>query len=426
MPLNLRRQTVLAHFTLCLLGLLPFYAGAQTSGDKVSHPKVASVTPACTCGDGSTGEAAPPPNRKGSLKPMQWSDLPDLGGSALSSATWRALLLGCGVMAPDSPWVEFCGQAQALPEGASDQDRLAFMKSTLSPWQALNADGQAEGLATGYYEPILRGSRSRSDKFRYPLYAAPDDLLTVDLETIVPELKGRRVRGRLQGTHVVPYYSRADIENEPPASLIGREIVWIDDPVEVFFLHIQGSGRVELNDGGAMHVGYADQNGQPFRSVARLLIEKGELTVGQASLQGMKAWAEAHPDRVAEFLQANPSYVFFRELPGDLPGPIGTLGCPLIGEGSVAVDARWIPLGAPVYLETTLPLTQTPMKRFAMAQDTGGAINGAVRIDYFWGLGDGALAQAGRMRQKLKLWVFLPNGMHPAGGDVIPDARPLN
>jgi membrane-bound lytic murein transglycosylase A len=300
------------------------------------------------------------------------------------------------------------------------------LKSFLTPWQALNAEGQAEGLATGYYEPILHGSRTRTSLYRYPLYAAPDDLLTIDLETVVPELKGRRVRGRIEGRRVVPYFSRGEIEAGPPPSLQGREIVWIDDPVEVFFLQIQGSGRVELAEGGGLHVGYADQNGQPFRSVARLLIEKGELTVGQATLQGMKAWAKAHPDRVDEFLQGNPSYVFFKELPGDLPGPIGTLGSPLIGEGSVAVDARWIPLGAPVLVDTVFPLSQQTLRRFAMAQDTGGAINGAVRIDYFWGLGDPALAQAGRMRQKLKLWVFLPQGTHPEGGDVVPDSRPLD
>lgn len=418
-----RLFSIQRYSTLTLL-LLLWHPQGVLAGPSKAKPTPTPVA-SCSCVDNSPDslEANHP---KGSLRPLTWADMPAIDSSQVGAPLWQALLLGCGVLPPESLWSDFCSAAQALAPEASEQERLELIESRLSPWQAVGADGQAVGLATGYYEPILHGSKQRSDKYRYPLYAAPDDLLTVELDSIVPELKGRRVRGRLLGQKVVPYFTRADIEGDaPPDSLRGREIVWIDDPVEVFFLHIQGSGRVELDEGGALHVGYADQNGQPFRSVARLLIERGELSVGQASLQGMKAWAEAHPDRVSEFLNANPSYVFFRELPGDLPGPIGTLGSPLIGQGSVAVDARWIPLGAPVYLETTRPLTQTPLKQLAMAQDTGGAINGAVRIDYFWGLGDAALAEAGRMRQALKLWVLLPRGTHSEGGDLVLDPVPL-
>jgi membrane-bound lytic murein transglycosylase A len=373
----------------------------------------------CTCPDA----AAPAPVRRGSLRPVAWSELKGFDAAAVTPASWQALLLGCGVLRADPVWADFCEAALALPAAPDGEGRLVFLQTRLQPWQALGPDGQLEGLATGYYEPILHGSRQRSEQFRYPLYGRPDDLLTVELDSVVPELKGRRVRARVEGNRVVPYYSRAEIEGQtPPASLQGREIVWIDDPVEVFFLQIQGSGRVELAEGGGIHVGYADQNGQPFRSVARLLIDRGELSVAQATLQGMKVWARAHSERVAEVLDANPSYVFFREVAGDLPGPLGTLGVPLIGEGAVAVDARIVPLGAPVFFDTTLPLSQEPLRRVAMAQDTGGAINGAVRIDYFWGLGDDALAQAGRMRQKLKLWALLPLGTHPESGAVVPDA----
>ena len=397
----------------------------------------------CTCGDpttgaGGQGTATPAPGtgateaptlsgpmlRRGSLRAASWSEVSALGADAISPASWEAFLLGCGVLRADPLWAPTCAAAGALTAEPDAATRLDFFRTHLQPWQALGGEGQLEGLATGYYEPVLHGSRFKSERFRYPLYARPDDLLTVDLGSLIPELRGRRLRARLDGNRVVPYYSRSEIEHNHPETLNGREIVWIDDPVEVFFLHIQGSGRVELAEGGGIHVGYADQNGQPFKSVARFLIDRGELSVAQASLQGMKAWASAHPDRVDTFLDANPSYVFFRELPGSLPGPIGTLGVPLIGDATVAVDAKVIPLGAPVFVDTTYPLSQQALRRVAMAQDTGGAINGAVRVDYFWGLGDQALEQAGRMRQKLRMWVFLPPGTHPLNGVLVSDNDP--
>jgi len=404
---------------------------AQAESSSVPSPTPSAPAPApnpaCSCADNQNGETPPPSSssRKGTLRQSNWSELSGADEKALTNPMWQSLILGCVALRSDPIWTDLCDSAAAMPKESKPEHRLAFLQARFVPWQALGSEGQTEGLATGYYEPILRGSRKPDARYRFPLYGKPDDLLTIDLESVVPELRGRRVRGRLEGNRVIPYYSRADIESEPPESLKGREIVWIDDPVEVFFLHIQGSGRVELAEGGGMHVGYADQNGQPFRSVARLLIERGELSVAQATLQGMKAWAIAHPDRVNSFLQANPSYVFFRELPGDLPGPLGTLGTPLIGEGSVAVDARIIPLGVPVFVDTTYPLSQQALKRFAMAQDTGGAINGSVRIDFFWGLGDAALAQAGRMRQKLKLWALIPNGTHPENGTLVQDTVPL-
>ncbi len=399
-------------------------------GPMVAQANDASSAPACSCADPAAdpavAAAASAAARRGQLRPASWPDLkvadaPDL----FSEVTWQAFLLGCGALRADPAWSGVCEAALALPDVPDAAARMAFFRDRLQPWQAINGDGLPDGLATGYYEPVLHGSRTRSAQYRYPLYGRPDDLLTVDLDALLPELKGKHVRARLEGQKLVPYYSRAEIEHSTPASLQGREIVWVDDPVEVFFLHVQGSGRVELAEGGGLHVGYADQNGQTFRSVARLLIERGELTVAQASLQGMKAWARAHPDRIDSVLDANPSYIFFREIAGDLPGPLGTLGVPLLGEATVAVDARVIPLGAPVLVDTTFPLTQTPLRRIAMAQDTGGAINGAVRVDYFWGLGEPALAQAGRMRQKLRLWALLPLGMHPDGGALVPDPQAL-
>jgi membrane-bound lytic murein transglycosylase A len=181
----------------------------------------------------------------------------------------------------------------------------------------------------------------------------------------------------------------------------------------VFFLHIQGSGQVELENGERLRVGYAEQNGHPFRSLGRLLIQRGELPAERASMQGIKDWAKRNPRKVQEFLNANPSYVFFRELPRDLSGPIGALGVPLTAERSIAVDPRVVPLGVPVYLATTWPNTAQPLNRLMVAQDTGGAINGGVRADFFWGFGDAAGNQAGKMRQAGRMWVLLPKGYTP-------------
>lgn len=188
----------------------------------------------------------------------------------------------------------------------------------------------------------------------------------------------------------------------------GREFIYIDDIIDVFFLQIQGSGLVQLENGEQIHVGYADQNGQTYNSVGRLLIERGELTASNASMQGIKNWARNNPNKLRELLNSNPSYVFFRELPAGLPGPLGALGVPILPEKSVAVDAKFVPLGAPVFLSTTEPNSAKPLKRMMMAQDTGGAIKGGVRADFFWGAGFDAGAKAGAMKQAGKIWVLLP------------------
>ncbi len=186
--------------------------------------------------------------------------------------------------------------------------------------------------------------------------------------------------------------------------------MYIDDIIDVFFLQIQGSGLVQLDTGEQIHVGYADQNGHTYNSIGRLLIERGELTLAQASMQGIKNWARNNLDKLRDLLNQNPSYVFFRELPAGLPGPLGALGVPILAERSVAVDPKFVPLGAPVFLSTTEPNTSKPLKRLMMAQDTGGAIKGGVRADFFWGAGANAGAKAGAMKQTGKIWVFLPKG----------------
>jgi membrane-bound lytic murein transglycosylase A len=297
--------------------------------------------------------------------------------------------------------------AEAIGGGADRETARRFFEENLTPFQLTHADGGEEGLVTGYYEPLLRGSRKRSSRYRHAVYGLPDDLLVVDLGEVYPELKGMRLRGRLEGRRVVPYYDRAQLA-EGRGALAGREIAWVDDPIELFFLQIQGSGRIALDNGETLRVGYADQNGHPYRSIGRLLVERGELPLERASMQGIKGWARANPAKVTELLNHNASYVFFRELPADLPGPLGALGLPLTARRSVAVDPGFVPLGAPVFVATTWPLSSRPLNRLMLAQDTGGAIRGPVRADFFWGFGAEAAREAGRMKQRLRMWVLLP------------------
>jgi membrane-bound lytic murein transglycosylase A len=211
---------------------------------------------------------------------------------------------------------------------------------------------------------------------------------------------------------VVPYYDRGQID-AGLSTLTGREIAWTDDALDLFFLQIQGSGRVRLDDGEIVRVGYADQNGHPYRSIGKFLVDRGELTIEQASLEGIKTWATNNPAKVRELLDHNASYVFFRELPPGPDGPVGAMGLPLTPGRSVAIDPRTVPLGAPVFLATTLPNSERPLARLMLAQDTGGAIKGGVRADFFWGFGEEAGKQAGRMRQQGRMWVLLPHGLAP-------------
>lgn len=288
----------------------------------------------------------------------------------------------------------------------------SFFESRFIPHQLRDSSGADTGLVTGYYEPLLRGSRTKRAPYLTPLYGVPDNMLTIDLAAVYPELKGMRLRGRIEGKKVTPYPSRAEIEAN--GLLKGKEIVWVDNPIEAFFLQIQGSGRVELaagpGRGETIRLGYADQNGHPYKSIGRWLVEKGEMTLEEASMQSIQAWAAARPGRLDELLNVNPSYVFFSEskVTDASIGPNGALGVPLTPERSIAIDPQTVPLGAPVFLATTQPNRPEPLQRLVMAQDTGGAIRGVVRADYFWGFGAAAGQLAGRTKQQGRMWVLLP------------------
>jgi len=341
----------------------------------------------------------------------KWEMLPDWQITDLQPA-WAAFLQSCHALKNKPDWQTVCARANDLAQ--PDNSALhAFFEESFTPYQVFNPDGSAQGLITGYYEPKLAGSRIRTQRFRYPLYAVPDDLWIIDLSEVYPQLKDLRLRGRLQDKRVVPYYSRADIDSGK-ADLQGRELFWVENAVELFFLQVQGSGRIELPDGSLVKVGYAEQNGHPYVSIGRKLVEMGELKLEEASMQGIKSWAQQYPEKLNALLEQNPSYVFFRELPNGLSAPLGALGVPLTEAYSIAVDPRTIPLGAPVFLSTTHPNTAEPMNRLMLAQDTGGAIKGAVRADFFWGFGEQAGAQAGRMKQSGQMWVLFPKSAEPA------------
>ncbi|MBV7538272.1 murein transglycosylase A [Duganella sp. sic0402] len=352
-------------------------------------------------------QPAPPP-KPGALQmvPATYAALPGWEKDDLRAA-WPAFTASCSVLIRQAAWKEVCTIARSV--SASDEKAIRnFFQTFLEPNQVIAPDGASDGLVTGYYEPLLHGSRKKGGPYQTPLYKVPDDMVTIDLASVYPELKGMRLRGKVVGKKVVPYSTRADIES---SSFAGKELLWVDDPVESFFLQVQGSGRVQLSETGeTVRVAYADQNGHPYKSIGKYLVEKGELTVEQASAQGIKAWIAGHPTRMQELFNANPSYVFFKEerLPDPKVGPKGSLGVPLTPQRSIAIDATQLPQGAPVFLSTTQPNSDIPLQRLVMAQDTGGAIRGAIRVDYFFGFGADAAENAGRMKQRGNVWVLLP------------------
>ncbi len=314
-------------------------------------------------------------------------------------------------------WREICADAALFP-APDDATARAFFETRFQP-HAVHGDsgrrhdsrdggGRAasgtaadDGIITGYYEPLLHGSPKRTERFRYPVYSVPEDLLVVDLGGLYPELKDRRLRGRLDGRRVVPYPSRAEITAK---KINAPVLAWVDDPAALFFLQIQGSGRIQIEGGETYYVGYADQNGHPYYAIGSTLVNRGALKVEEVNLDSIRAWLATNPAQAEDVLNSNPSYVFFarRESPA-----IGALGAPLTPQRSAAVDPAFIPLGVPLWLDTTLP-DAALYRRLVFAQDTGGAIKGPVRADVFFGFGPEAEKLAGNMKQPGRIFVLLP------------------
>ncbi|WP_303722414.1 murein transglycosylase A [Malonomonas rubra] len=339
------------------------------------------------------------------LLPVDWANVDGWQRDDLTAAL-EAFQKSCRAVGGRERWQLVCDEAAKIDPPSATQARIFFEKFFV-PHQVRNKDGSEGGLITGYYGPELAGSREPTDRFRYPLYAQPEDLLIIDLDEIYPELENYRLRGRVVGNRVVPYFERSEIDNGNNL-LAGHEIFWVEDPVELFFLHIQGSGRIRLPDGELVMVSYANQNGHRYHSIGKLLLERNAMTRDQMSMQNIRRWVSEHPEEGRKLLAENPSYVFFRELPAEFTLPPGALGVPLTAQRSLAVDPRTIPLGAPVFLATTFPGSNQPLQQLMIAQDTGGAIKGQVRADFFWGMGQDAGAIAGRMKQDGRMWVLLP------------------
>lgn len=339
-----------------------------------------------------------------------WSDLPGWQTDRLSE-WWPAWFKGCA--RPAAGWQTLCEEARRLGsdwgQRVGDDFVRQWVESQLQPWQVRSHEGQTTGLLTGYFEPLLDGQRSPNARFAWPLHRPPADL-------------GQRK----------PHFSRAELESTPEgrAALAGRELVWLTDPLDVLLIQVQGSGRVRLLDEATpqgepkvVRLAFSGHNDQPYQSVARWLVEQGAFTLEQASWPAIRNWSQANPSRVGEMMAANPRVVFFKEeaLHDPSSGPNGSQGVALTAGRSIAVDRDSVPLGTPVWLDSTQPQTwsaagvqpASPLRRLTMAQDRGGAILGAVRADYFWGLGDEALAQAGRTKQPLAMWVLWPRSAQP-------------
>lgn len=290
-------------------------------------------------------------------------------------------------------------------KAAQANDARTFFMNNFTPYKLRTHEGEDEGVITGYYEPLLYGSKTKSAKYKYPVYKTPKDLIVVDLTGAYPSLKNYRLRGKLDGNRLIPYDTRKEMWDKKDLEVI----CYVDDKVDLYFLEIQGSGKVQLDTGEIINVGFANQNGQQYKSVGKYMIQKGYIgskTSYEASMQGMKKWFKDNPSKVDMVLNVNPSYVFFNQ---NAKGATGSLGTELTGRRNLAVDRRYIPLGMPVFIQTSNPITNEEINQLMVAADTGGAIKGQIRADFFWGYSKEAEKYAGRMKEKGSLIMFIPN-----------------
>ena len=357
--------------------------------------------------------AAPEKDAALVLKPVPFSNLSgwardDIGAvlPALKSSCGRILKKPAGAAFGPIEEAGSYGDWQAPCRALTQtQNPRAVIEQYFQPYEA-RAGAEAEGLFTGYYEATLRGARTKYGPYRYPLYARSDDLVMVQLGDFREDLKGRRIAGRVVGGSLKPYEDRTQIVNgQWPHN--DKVLVWVDNPVDAFFVQIQGSGVVELAEGGVMRIGYAGQNGHAYYAIGRELIKREHLTKDNVSMQSIREWLETNPDEADEIMNTNKSYVFFKESEKD--GAIGGEGVVLTAERSLAIDRSKVPYGVPIYVDIDPPLDgEQGLQRLMVAQDTGGAIRGAVRGDVFWGYGERAEHMAGHMKSKGRIWLLLP------------------
>ncbi|MCB1557893.1 MAG: murein transglycosylase A [Alphaproteobacteria bacterium] len=281
-----------------------------------------------------------------------------------------------------------------------------FFETYFQPFQLTNG-GKEDGLYTGYYEPTLYGSEVQSKEFSIPLRARPSDLVMVNLGEFRDDLKGKRIAGRVVSGQLKPYEERGEIEDGKLPQGQDVPLLWVDNAADAFFLQIQGSGVVVLPDDVVVRVGYDGQNGHPYTAIGKVLLDRGELSKDNVSMQSIRQWMEAHPEQAKSLMRENKSYVFFRRLETD--GPVGAQGVVLTPERSLAVDPVYLSYGLPLFLDVSHPLNETErIQRLVIAQDTGGAIKGPVRGDVFWGFGEYAASMAGVMKSRGQAWVLVP------------------
>ena len=320
---------------------------------------------------------------------ISWQTLPGWQDDDLTQV-WPAWLKSCDALRKkngEPNWRQVCAQASNV-SGRDNQSIRQYFENYFQAYEIRNKSGSDSGLITGYYEPVMNGSLTRTSIYNVPLYGLPN---------------------AWKNSKPNPGPTRAELMSS--GILKGSEIAWVQDPVAAAFMQIQGSGKIRLEDGRVMRLGFAGTNEQPFKSFAQWLLDRKEITRSEATMQGISQWAKRNPDRVNAMLNANPRFVFFKELPGNVDpdlGPDGALGVPLTSERSIAVDLQALPLGAPVFLSTTRTLGGQTIQKLVMAQDTGKAIVGGVRADYYWGSGEAAGEIAGRMKQNGKMWLLLP------------------
>ena len=302
-------------------------------------------------------------------------------------------------------WLPAC---RALPdEGAPAELARAYFEGWFQPVALESAEGP-EGLITGYYESELEGAFARDETYDVPIYGRPADLVEVRLGDFDDALPRRTVIGRVEDGRLKPYHARAEIE---AGAIDGQApvVIWAKDIVDVFFLQVQGSGQVVLPDGGRVRIGFAGSNGLPFYAIGRALIDEGIIDRRTVSMQSIRDWLRDNPAEAQALMHRNERFIFFRRIEGD--GPIGAQGVALTPERSLAVDPAFVSLGAPLWLATTYPAEERSLNRLMVAQDTGSAIKGVVRGDFFWGSGEAALHYAGRMKQPGRFWLLLPRSL---------------
>jgi len=352
-----------------------------------------------------------------SIFPTSYKDVPGWKSDNLSE-NLPVLIRSCGKlkklpsnkaigkfyeMGKVSDWLPICAAAELIRPGNKTEARY-FYETRFQPYTVFN-NQNGKGLITGYYEAELQGAFGADKRFRFPILAKPKDIITSELINFDDKYKGNKILGRIQANKLVPYYTRAEIED---GALSGRklETMWVDNAIDAFILHIQGSGRIVLPDGSYVRMGFDGRNGHRYTSIGRELVSTGAMSLKDVTMPAIRNWMEKNPVAAKSLMRKNKSFIFFKVSKN--AGPVGAQGVILTATRSIAVDRAFYPMGLPVWLNTTVPGSREKMQRLMVTQDTGAAIKGPLRGDFFWGNGPQAAINAGLMKQEGELYLLLP------------------